>query len=61
MVWEPAKGLVEICAILVPFGLLPLLSLLLIRPLVRAQEQGLFKDKPAGISGATDGHGAQPA
>jgi hypothetical protein len=60
MVWEPAKNWVEICAILVPFALLPLLSLLLIRPLVCAQERKLFKDEAAGNDG-TEGHGTQPA
>jgi hypothetical protein len=43
MVWEPASNWLEIGAILVPVALLPLLSLLLIRPLVRAQEGRLFR------------------
>ena len=42
MVWEPASNWLEIGAILVPVALLPLLSLLLIRPLVGAQEGRLF-------------------
>jgi hypothetical protein len=43
MVWEPASNWLEIGAILVPVALLPLLSLLLIRPLVGAQEGRLFR------------------
>jgi hypothetical protein len=60
MVWEPAQNWLEICAIVVPVALLPLLSLLLIRPLVGAQERRLFKDEAAGNDG-TEGHGTQPA
>lgn len=54
MVWEPAKNVVEICAILVPFALIPLLFLLLFRPLVREQERSLFKNVPTATTGTPE-------